>query len=80
MERTLKSMFCAMGTEARLRIIQLLLSAPPDGLVVGESQQEPGFRTPPCPTPLVMLKGGRLASSPTAIDLSAETAWPQGKK
>ena len=29
-------MFSAMGTEARLRIMQLLLSAHPDGLVVGD--------------------------------------------
>ena len=29
-----------MGTEARLRIMQLLLSAHPAGLVVGEIQQE----------------------------------------
>jgi ArsR family transcriptional regulator, arsenate/arsenite/antimonite-responsive transcriptional repressor len=33
-------MFSAMGTEARLRIMQLLLSAHPEGLVVGEIQQE----------------------------------------
>ena len=33
-------MFSAMGTEARLRIMQLLLSAHPDGLVVGEVQEE----------------------------------------
>jgi ArsR family transcriptional regulator len=33
-------MFSAMGTEPRLRIMQLLLSAHPDGLVVGEIQQE----------------------------------------
>jgi ArsR family transcriptional regulator len=33
-------MFSAMGTEARLRIMQLLLSAHPDGLVVGEIQAE----------------------------------------
>jgi ArsR family transcriptional regulator len=33
-------MFSAMGTEARLRIMQLLLSAHPDGLVVSEIQQE----------------------------------------
>ena len=33
-------MFSAMGTEARLRIMQLLLSAHPDGMVVGEIQQE----------------------------------------
>jgi ArsR family transcriptional regulator len=33
-------MFSAMGTEARLRIMQLLLKAHPEGLVVGEIQQE----------------------------------------
>jgi DNA-binding transcriptional ArsR family regulator len=33
-------MFAAMGTEPRLRIMQLLLSAHPEGLVVGEIQSE----------------------------------------
>jgi DNA-binding transcriptional ArsR family regulator len=33
-------MFSAMGTEARLRIMQLLLSAHPEGLVVREIQEE----------------------------------------
>lgn len=33
-------MFSAMGTEPRLRIMQLLLSAHPDGLVVGDIQAE----------------------------------------
>ena len=33
-------MFSAMGAEARLRIMQLLLSAHPEGMVVGEIQQE----------------------------------------
>ena len=33
-------MFSAMGTEARLRIMQLLLKAHPDGLVVSEVQEE----------------------------------------
>jgi ArsR family transcriptional regulator, arsenate/arsenite/antimonite-responsive transcriptional repressor len=33
-------MFSAMGTEPRLRIMQLLLSAHPEGLVVGELQGE----------------------------------------
>ena len=33
-------MLSALGTEARLRIMQLLLSAHPEGLVVGEIQQE----------------------------------------
>jgi len=33
-------MFSAMGTEPRLRIMQLLLSAHPEGLVVGEIQED----------------------------------------
>jgi ArsR family transcriptional regulator, arsenate/arsenite/antimonite-responsive transcriptional repressor len=33
-------MFSAMGTEPRLRIMQLLLSAHPEGLVVGEIQAD----------------------------------------
>ena len=33
-------MLSAMGTEARLRIMQLLLSAHPEGLVVGDIQEE----------------------------------------
>jgi ArsR family transcriptional regulator, arsenate/arsenite/antimonite-responsive transcriptional repressor len=33
-------MFSAMGTEPRLRIMQLLLTAHPEGLVVGDIQAE----------------------------------------
>ena len=33
-------MFSAIGTEPRLRIVQLLLTAHPEGLVVGEIQEE----------------------------------------
>jgi len=33
-------MFSAMGAEARLRIMQLLLSAHPDGLIVGQIGNE----------------------------------------
>jgi ArsR family transcriptional regulator, arsenate/arsenite/antimonite-responsive transcriptional repressor len=33
-------MFSAMGTEARLRIMQALLSAHPEGLVVSDIQEE----------------------------------------
>jgi ArsR family transcriptional regulator, arsenate/arsenite/antimonite-responsive transcriptional repressor len=36
-------MFSAMGTEPRLRILRLLLSAHPDGLVAGEIQSELGI-------------------------------------
>ena len=35
-------MFAAMGAEPRLRIVRLLLSAHPDGLTVGEIQEELG--------------------------------------
>jgi ArsR family transcriptional regulator len=36
-------MFSAMGTEPRLRIMQLLLSAHPEGMVVGDIQSELGI-------------------------------------
>ena len=36
-------MFAALGAEPRLQIMRLLLSAHPDGLVVGEIQQETGI-------------------------------------
>lgn len=36
-------MFAALGTEPRLRIVRLLLSSHPDGLVVGEIQAETGI-------------------------------------
>ena len=36
-------MFAAIGTESRLRIMQLLLSAHPDGMVVGELQEQLGI-------------------------------------
>ncbi len=36
-------MFAAMGTESRLRIMQLLLASHPQGLVVGEIQAELGL-------------------------------------
>ena len=36
-------MFSAMGTESRLRIMQLLLSAHPQGMIVSEIQEELGI-------------------------------------
>ncbi|HUP02922.1 MAG TPA: metalloregulator ArsR/SmtB family transcription factor [Bryobacteraceae bacterium] len=44
-ERTarLADMLAAMGAEARLRIIRLLLTAHPEGLVAGEIQSELGI-------------------------------------
>ncbi len=44
-ERTIRfaDMFAAMGTESRLRIMQVLLTAHPEGMVVGEIQSELGI-------------------------------------
>jgi len=39
-------MFSALGTEPRLRIMRLLLSAHPDGMVVGDVINELGLRPP----------------------------------
>jgi DNA-binding transcriptional ArsR family regulator len=39
-------MFAAMGTESRLRIMQLLLASHPAGMVVGEIQAELGLSGP----------------------------------
>lgn len=36
-------MFAAMGNEARLRVVQLLLKAHPEGMVAGELQAELGI-------------------------------------
>ncbi len=36
-------MFSAMGTEARLRILRLLLSSHPEGMVAGDLQSELGI-------------------------------------
>jgi DNA-binding transcriptional ArsR family regulator len=42
----LADMLAAMGTEPRLRILRLLLSAHPEGLVVSDIQQELGIPGP----------------------------------
>ena len=43
-------MFAAMGTESRLRIMQLLLSAHPEGMVVERFRTSWESRLPTCPT------------------------------
>ena len=53
-------MFSAMGTEARLRIMQLLLSAHPQGLVVGEIQEELGIPNSTLSHHLDKLRSERL--------------------
>jgi DNA-binding transcriptional ArsR family regulator len=53
-------MFAAMGTESRLRIMQLLLSAHPEGLVVGEIQPELDISASTLSHHLVKLKNEGL--------------------
>jgi DNA-binding transcriptional ArsR family regulator len=54
--------FAALGTESRLRIIQLLLKAHPDGLVVGEIQSELGFSSSTLSHHLEKLKNEGLVN------------------
>src|SRR5580693_2252821 len=53
-------MFTAMGTEPRLRIMQVLLSAHPEGLVVGEIQSELGIPNSTLSHHLEKLKNEQL--------------------
>src|ERR1700758_2716141 len=55
-------MFSAMGTEPRLRIMQLLLSAHPEGLVVGDIQCELGIPSSTLSHHLEKLKSEDLVS------------------
>jgi DNA-binding transcriptional ArsR family regulator len=55
-------MFSAMGTEPRLRIMQLLLTAHPEGLVVGEIQQELDIPNSTLSHHLEKLKAERLVN------------------
>lgn len=52
----------AMGTESRLRIVRLLLSAHPEGLVVGEIQQELGISPSTLSHHLDKLKSERVVT------------------
>ncbi len=53
-------MLAAMGAEPRLRIMRLLLSAHPDGMVVGELQAELGIPASTLSHHLDKLKGEDL--------------------
>ena len=55
-------MFTAMGTEPRLRIMQLLLAAHPDGRVVGDIIAELGFSASTLSHHLEKLKHEQLVS------------------
>ena len=53
-------MFAAMGTDARLRIIRLLLSAHPDGMIVGDLRAELGIPNSTLSHHLDKLKNEKL--------------------
>ena len=72
--------FAAIGTESRLRIMQLLLSAHPDGMVVGEIQEELGISPSNLSHHLDKLKGEelvRVTREGTYLRYSANTATLQ---
>ena len=55
-------MFAAMGSEARVRILRLLLSAHPQGLVVGEIQAQLGIPASTLSHHLEKLKNEELVT------------------
>jgi ArsR family transcriptional regulator len=56
-------MFAALGAEPRLRIMRLLLSAHPDGMVVGEIQTEIGIAGSTLSHHLEKLKNDELVTA-----------------
>ena len=56
-------MFAALGAEPRLRIVRLLLSAHPDGLVVGEIQAETDIANSTLSHHLEKLKNDELVTT-----------------
>ena len=56
-------MFAALGAEPRLRILRLLLSAHPGGLVVGEIQAETGIAGSTLSHHLEKLKNDELVTA-----------------
>ena len=56
-------MFAALGAEPRLRIVRLLLAAHPEGLVVGEIQEETGMPASTLSNHLDKLKNDELVTA-----------------
>jgi DNA-binding transcriptional ArsR family regulator len=70
-------MFAALGVEVRLQILRLLLSAHPDGMVVGDIQSELGIPASTLSHHLEKLKNEGLASvqrESTFLRYTANTA------
>ncbi len=73
-------MLAALGSEARLRIVRLLLSAHPEGLVVGEISSELGIPSSTLSHHLDKLKNEGLVSArreSTFLRYTADTATLQ---
>ena len=71
------NMFAALSTEVRLQILRLLLSAHPDGMVVGEIQSELEIPASTLSHHLEKLRGEGLASvqrESTFLRYTANTA------
>jgi ArsR family transcriptional regulator len=69
-------MLSAMGTEPRLRIMRLLLSAHPDGMIVGDIQAELGITASTLSHHLEKLKNvglARVQREHTCLRYSAHT-------
>ena len=78
---TFADMLAAMGTETRLRIMRLLLAAHPEGLVVGEIQEELGVNGSTLSHHLDKLKQERLVEvrrEGTFLRYTADTESLQG--
>jgi ArsR family transcriptional regulator, arsenate/arsenite/antimonite-responsive transcriptional repressor len=74
-------MFSAIGVEARLRILRLLLSAHPDGMVVGDIVQELGIPNSTLSHHLEKLKNEELVTvrrESTFLRYSANTGALEG--
>jgi DNA-binding transcriptional ArsR family regulator len=70
-------MFAALGTEVRLQILRLLLTAHPDGMVVGDIQSELGIPGSTLSHHLEKLRGEDLVSvqrESTFLRYTANTA------
>jgi ArsR family transcriptional regulator, arsenate/arsenite/antimonite-responsive transcriptional repressor len=69
-------MLSALGTEPRLRIMQLLLSAHPDGLAVGDIQSELAIPNSTLSHPLEKLKHEELVNVRRESTFLRNTANP----
>ena len=70
-------MFAALGTEIRLQILRLLLTAHPDGMVVGDIQSELGIPASTLSHHLEKLKNeglARVQRESTFLRYTANTA------